>query len=95
MSSAIYEGIGRTIGALVGGYGVQKIGIRMMFGWFGYIAFGLCGVHVVVHLVLNRFCKPDERSDAIREVTEDILSANMAEQRNEKNDKHKFTTEKF
>lgn len=91
----MYGGIGRTIGGIVAGYGVQKIGVRTMFTVYGYGSFVLCVVHVVVHLVLNRFWPAEKHADAIAEVTEvteDMLSAHAAEQSDEINLKHKYTS---
>lgn len=68
----------------------------MMFRWLGIGSLVLCGAHIGMHIVLNRWWPVAERrSAAVAEVTEDILCADSAEQRNETNDKHKYTNDKL
>lgn len=80
---------------MIGGYALQRFGGRMMFRWFGVGSLVLCGAHIGIHVVLNRWCPIAEHPAAIAEVTEDILHADLAEQRNETNDKHKYTDSKL
>lgn len=95
MSGAIHEGIGFSLGGLMGGYAMDRLGTSATFFWFGCGALVVCAMHVITQLVLASVRPEIEMLQAMTtnaDVTEDILSANLAEQRNELNHKHKYST---
>lgn len=94
MAGAVFEGIGVSAGGSIGGYAMDRLGGTMSFRYFALAAFALCAIHVGIQLVFARVY-PDIKRPATEALqanaTEDILSADQAEQRNETNEKHKYT----
>lgn len=80
ISSAIFDGVGKSIGGLIGGYAMKHLGGRMMFRWFGFAALIICVLHVAVMMLFGRiFPEPEMPASTCEEFSEEIFNENGAE----------------